>query len=114
MTELEHPAIPNYARGLRPRQFYAIVGLFWLYVTLSNVLYAYSMRVGIARATDIEVFASWDARVLQHLLLLPVVMVSFWASLRVQWSPLLVAVPLPFVIAQVCAGALGCVSTETS
>ena len=98
MTELEHPAIPNYARGLRPRQFYAIVGLFWLYVTLSNVLYAYSMRVGIARATDIEVFASWDARVLQHLLLLPVVMVSFWASLRVQWSPLLVAVPLQLTL----------------
>jgi hypothetical protein len=30
--------------GFVPRQLYAIVGLFWLYVTLSNVLYAYSMR----------------------------------------------------------------------
>ena len=98
MTENERPSIPNYARGLRPRQFYAIVGLFWLYVTLSNVLYAYSMRVGIARATDIQVFAPWDARVLQHLLLLPVVMVSFWASLRVQWSPLLIAIPLQLVL----------------
>jgi hypothetical protein len=98
MTEHEHPAIPNYARGLRPWQFYAIVGLFWLYVTLSNVLYAYSMRVGIARATDVQVFAPWDARVLQHLLLLPVVMVSFWASLRVQWRPLVIAVPLQLVL----------------
>lgn len=98
MTENERPSIPNYARGLRPRQFYAIVGLFWLYVTLSNVLYAYSMRVGIARATDIPVFAPWDARVLQHLLLLPVVMVSFWASLRVQWSPLLIAIPLQLIL----------------
>ncbi len=98
MTEHEHPAIPNYARGLRPRQFYAIVCLFWLYVTLSNVLYAYGMRVGIARATDVQVFAPWDARVLQHLLLLPVVMVSFWASLRVQWRPLMIAVPLQLVL----------------
>ena len=98
MTEHEHPTIPNYARGLRPRQFYAIVCLFWLYVTLSNVLYAYGMRVGIARATDVQVFAPWDARVLQHLLLLPVVMVSFWASLRVQWRPLVIAVPLQLVL----------------
>jgi hypothetical protein len=98
MTRNELPAIPNYARGLRPGQFCAIVGSFWLYVTLSNVLYAYSMRVGISRATDIPVFAPWDARVLQHLLLLPVVMVSFWASLRVQWSPLLIAVPLQLIL----------------
>jgi two-component system, LytTR family, sensor kinase len=98
MGENEHPSIPDYARGLRPWQFFAIVGLFWLYVTLSNVLYAYSMRVGFARATEIQVFAPWDARVLQHLLLLPVVMVSFWASLRVQWSPLLIAVPLQLIL----------------
>jgi hypothetical protein len=98
MIENEHPSLPDYARGLRPGQFYAIAGLFWLYVTLSNVLYAYSMRVGIARATDIPVFAPWDARVLQHLLLLPVVMVSFWSSLRVQWSPLLIALPLQLIL----------------
>jgi len=53
MTEIDHPSLPNYARGLRPRQFCAIVGLFWMYVTLSNVLYAYSMRSGIAHVTDV-------------------------------------------------------------
>ena len=98
MTENEHPSIPDYARGLRPRQFYAIVGLFWLYVTLSNVLYAYSMRTGIAHVTNVPLFAPWDARVMQHVLLLPILMISYWASLRVQWQPWLIAVPLQLLL----------------
>jgi two-component system, LytTR family, sensor kinase len=98
MTENEGPSIPDYARGLRPRQFYAIVGLFWLYVTLSNVLYAYSMRTGIAHVTNAPLFAIWEARVMQHVLLLPILMVSYWASLRVQWRPLLIAVPLQLIL----------------
>jgi hypothetical protein len=98
MTDNEHPSIPDYARGLRPRQFYAIVGLFWVYVTLSNVLYAYSMRTGIARVTDVPLFAAWEARIMQHALLLPILMVSYWASLRVQWRPLLIAVPLQVIL----------------
>ena len=98
MTEIGHPSLPDYARGLRPGQFYAIVGLFWLYVTLSNVLYAYSMRTGIAHVTNVPLFAPWDARVMQHVLLLPILMVSYWASLRVQWRPLVIALPLQLLL----------------
>jgi hypothetical protein len=103
MTEIDHPSLPNYARGLRPGQFYAIVGLFWLYVTLSNVLYAYSMRTGIAHVTNVPLFAPWDARVMQHVLLLPILMVSYWASLRVQWRPLVIAVPLQLLLGSLFA-----------
>ena len=80
------------------RQFFAIVCLFWAYVTLSNVLYAYGMRTGIAKMTTESPFAPWDARVLQHLLLLPFLLVSYWASLRIQWRPLLVAIPLQIIL----------------
>jgi hypothetical protein len=103
MTENEHPSIPSYAGGLKVRQFFAIVSLFWLFVTLSDVLYAYSMRTGIARVTNVPLFAPWNARVLQHVILLPFLAVSFWASLRVQWRPLLVAIPLQLVLAAVFA-----------
>jgi len=92
-----------YAGGLSRGQFFAIVGLFWLYVTMSNVLYAYSMRMGIARVTDAPVFASWNTRVLQHILLLPFLAVSFWASLRVQWRPLWATVPLQLLLGAVFA-----------
>ena len=61
------------------------------------------MRTGIAKMTTESPFAPWDARVLQHLLLLPFLLVSYWASLRIQWRPLLVAVPLQIVLGTVFA-----------
>ena len=88
----------RFAGGLSLRQFLGITGLFWVYVALSNILYAYSMRTGMARMTNVSLFAAWDARLLQHLLLLPVLLVSYWASLRIQWRPLLLALPLQLVL----------------
>src|SRR5271167_1939787 len=93
----------RFAGGLTRRQFLAIVCLFWVYVTVSNLLYGYSMRTGIAHLTTVTVFAAWDQRLLQHVLLLPMVMVSFWASLKVQWRPLLIALPLQLILGAVFA-----------
>jgi signal transduction histidine kinase len=103
MKESEIAATPAQAGGLSRRQLLAIVSLFWVFVTMSDVLYAYGMRTGIARVTDVPLFAPWDARVLQHLVLLPILMVSYWASLRVQWRPLLAAIPLQIVLASLFA-----------
>jgi hypothetical protein len=66
---------------------------------LSNVLWAYGMRTGIAKVTNETLFSPWDARVLQHLFLLPLILVSYWASMRIQWRPLLVALPLQLILA---------------
>ncbi len=93
----------RFAGGLSLRQFLGITCLFWVYVALSNILYAYSMRTGMARMTNFSLFASWDARLLQHAILLPILLVSFWASLRIQWRPLLVAVPLQLILGTVFA-----------
>jgi hypothetical protein len=93
----------RFAGGLTRSQFLAVVCLFWVYVTVSNILYAYGMRSGIARQTTVSVFATWDARLLQHVLLLPMVLVSFWASLKVQWRPLLLALPLQLILGAVFA-----------
>ncbi len=92
------PSARRFAGGLTPRQFLGIACLFWVYVTLSNILYAYSMRTGMARMTNFSLFAAWDARLLQHALLLPLLLISFWASLRIQWRPLFVALPLQLIL----------------
>jgi hypothetical protein len=93
----------RFAGGLTQLQFLGIVCLFWVYVTISNVLYGYSMSSGIARFTDLTIFAAWDQRLVQHVLLLPMLLVSFWASLKVQWRPLLIAVPLQVILGAVFA-----------
>jgi hypothetical protein len=94
---------PESAPGLSRRQFFTLVFVFWAYVTVSNVLYAYGMRTGIAKVTDLALFAPWNARVLQHLLLLPLVIISYQASLKIQWRPVLIAVPLQVVLGLVFA-----------
>jgi len=91
------------APGLSRRQFFTLVCLFWAYVTLSNVLYAYGMRTGISKMSEMSLFAPWTARVVQHLLLLPLVIISYRASLRIQWRPVLIAMPLQLVLGLVFA-----------
>jgi two-component system, LytTR family, sensor kinase len=93
----------RFAGGLSRRQFLGITGLFWVYVALSNILYAYSMRMGMLHMTNVSLFAAWDARLMQHLILLPVILISFWASLRIQWRPLLIALPLQLILGAVFA-----------
>ena len=82
------------AGRLRARQFFAIVLLFWSYVTVSAVLYAYSMGTTLAAFTQEAVFAPWQSRVLQHVLLLPLLLVCYAASLRLDWKPLWWKLPL--------------------
>ncbi len=100
MTEI---STRRFAGGLTRLQFLGITCLFWVYVTLSNILYAYSMRTGMARVTNVSLFSAWDARLLQHVMLLPVLLVSFWASLRIQWRPLLLTLPLQLILGVVFA-----------
>jgi hypothetical protein len=95
------PSARRFVGGLSVRQSLGIATLFWVYATLSNILYAYSMRAGMARMTNVSLFAAWDVRLLQHVLLLPVLLVSFWASLRIQWRPLLIALPLQLILGTV-------------
>jgi len=103
MMGLENTSMRRYVGGLTRRQFLVVVCSFWLYVAVSNILYAYGMRTGIAVMSSQSFFAPWDARALQHLLLLPFLLVSYWASLRIQWRPVLVAIPLQLVLGLVFA-----------
>ncbi|MGB8693803.1 MAG: histidine kinase [Steroidobacteraceae bacterium] len=79
---------------------------YWVYVTLSNILYANSMNAGFDAMSTERYFASWDVRVAQHAMLYPALAASVWASLKIRWRPLWGALPLQLLIATVFA-ALG-------
>ncbi len=82
------------AGTLAPWQFVGIVFAFWTYVTVSAVLYAYSMGSTLAAFTTEPVFASWHARVVQHALLFPVLLGCYTLSLRLEWKPLWRTLPV--------------------
>ncbi len=64
-----------------------ILTAFWVYVMLSNVLYARSMSATLDPMGSEHFFASWQSRVLQHLFLYPVLIACVWASRRIGWRP---------------------------
>ena len=79
--------------------YFGILSAFWVYVALSNVLYANSMQAMLLTLRAGYVFAHWDARLLQHVMLYPFLLTSVWASLRVGWQPLWRAAPIQLACA---------------
>lgn len=73
---------------IAPAPFLGIVCAFWAYATLSAVLYAYGLDRNFAEDVGRSLFASWEVRVIQYLVLLPPLLGCYWWSLRIGWQPL--------------------------
>jgi hypothetical protein len=89
---LAAPAAAQARRSFRP--VLGVLTVFWIYVALSNVMYANNMQASLSVMKVENVFAHWDARILQHLLLYPLFILCMWRSLRVGWQPPWRNVPL--------------------
>ena len=95
-------ATPAEAVRAPPAGFRPLLGLltaFWVYVALSNVMYANSMQASLSVQNIHNVFAPWDARIIQHLLLYPLFILSMRGALRTGWQPLWRALPLQLLCA---------------
>jgi hypothetical protein len=65
------------------RPLLGVLTIFWIYVALSNVMYANNMQASLSSMKVEHVFAAWDARLVQHLLLYPLFILCMWRSLRI-------------------------------
>jgi hypothetical protein len=90
---------PTKWRSARP--YLAIVAAYWVYVMLSNLLYAKGMSSAFLKLTEEKIFAPPFARALQHLELFPFLLLGYWASFKIGWQHLWRAVPLQFAIGAV-------------
>jgi hypothetical protein len=77
----------------------AVLTVFWAYVALSNILYASTMGQSLRAVNVTHFFAPWDARLVQHLLLYPFLILCVWASLRLGWRPLWRRLPVQLLLA---------------
>ncbi|MBS0612350.1 MAG: histidine kinase [Proteobacteria bacterium] len=84
-------------KDLRPQV--AILTGYWLYVALSNILYAAAMNANFQQMSGEAHFAPWDVRLMQHAVLYPALLVSVWASLKIGWRPLLPTTLMQLVVA---------------
>lgn len=105
-------AAPVERASLAAGPLVAVLTAFWIYVALSNVLYAHSMSLATDPDGTRHIFADWNARVLQHLILYPVLIACVWVSLRVDWRPLRRAIPIQLALglgfAALASPVLGC------
>jgi two-component system, LytTR family, sensor kinase len=86
------------------RQNFLILTVFWVYVALSNVLYANSMQAGFdSLPGKFHVFAPSCARLLQHLFLYPLLLGCVAASMRIGWRSLWRKLPLQLALAFIFA-----------
>jgi hypothetical protein len=82
------------------RQNFLILTVFWVYVALSNVLYANSMQASFdALPGRFHVFAPSSARLLQHLFMYPVLLLCVWGSWRIGWQSVWRKLPAQFLLA---------------
>jgi hypothetical protein len=97
---LPRPSSPFSApAALSFRRLLTVAAMYWVYVTVSDILYAHSLRVGFGEVTKLQLFLPWDARLLQHVALFPALIGCLWLSLRQGWRPLWRAVPLQLLLA---------------
>lgn len=74
--------------------FLWVLSAFWVYVAISNVMYATNMQASLSSMKVEHVFAPADARLLQHLMLYPLFILCMWRSLRTGWQPLWRTLPI--------------------
>jgi hypothetical protein len=77
----------------------AVLTVFWVYVALSNLMYASTMGESLRAVNVTHFFAPWDARLLQHLMLYPILILCVWGSLRLGWQPLWRRLPVQVLVA---------------
>ena len=80
-----------------------VLTAFWIYVTVSNVLYAHNMSLSLDPGGKENLFAAWPARSLQHLFLYPVLLLCVQLAMRIGWRPWPRRAPLQAILALVFA-----------
>jgi sensor histidine kinase YesM len=86
-------------RYLSRRAVLLLASLFWAYVTLTDIVYAEAMRIELLEMTNITVFWPWQFRLLQHVLMLPLLLVCYATAVRIGWRPARRRVPQQLALA---------------
>jgi Histidine kinase len=99
-------AMNNVGSAQKYRSEFALLIIFWAYVTATNIIWGMSMKANLASIGVTHVFADANERLLQHLILFPALLGAMWLSRRIGWQPLWRSIPLQLLCALLFA-ALG-------
>jgi sensor histidine kinase YesM len=81
------PVVEDTQRFLSRRGVLTLATLFWAYVTLTAIVYHEAMRIELSEMTGVMVFFPWQHRLIQHVLMLPVLLLCYSTAVRLGWRP---------------------------
>jgi two-component system, LytTR family, sensor kinase len=81
------PVVEDEEQFLSRRGVLTLASLFWAYVTLTGIVYHEAMRIELSEMTGVMVFFPWQHRLMQHVLMLPVLLLCYSTAVRLGWRP---------------------------
>ena len=84
---------------LSRRSVLLLASLFWAYVTLTDLVYHEGMRIELRELTGIMVYYPWEHRLMQHVVVLPVLLLCYSTAVRIGWRPARRRVPQQLALA---------------
>jgi hypothetical protein len=80
-------------------QVFVLTYIYWLYVTATDVVYAEAMRIYVADFTKEWVFYPWQHRILQHILMFPLLVLCYGTAMHLGWRPVWRRAAVQFLMA---------------
>ncbi|MDE2451623.1 MAG: histidine kinase [Gammaproteobacteria bacterium] len=97
------PMVPDDPQLLSFRAVLGFASLFWAYILLTNLVYAGAVRIEILEvagyANQAMLFLPWEQRLVQHVLMFPVLVACYWTAVRIGWTPARRRLPQQLAIA---------------
>jgi Histidine kinase len=85
---------------LSRRGVLTLSSLFWTYVALTDLVYHEGMRIELNELNPTAMlFLPWQQRLMQHVFMLPVLLVCYSTAVRIGWRPLSRRVPQQLALA---------------
>jgi two-component system LytT family sensor kinase len=81
------PVVEDTQQFLSRRGVLTLASLFWAYVTLTDIVYHEAMRIELSEMTGVMVFFPWQYRLMQHVLMLPLLLLCYATAVRLGWRP---------------------------
>src|ERR1700738_4308626 len=81
------PLVEDEEQFLSRRGVLALASLFWAYVTLTDIVYHEGMRIELSEMSNVMLFFPWQHRLMQHVLMLPVLLLCYSTAVRLGWRP---------------------------
>ena len=81
------PLVEDEEQFLSRRGVLTLASLFWAYVTLTDIVYHEGMRIELSELTSVMLFFPWQHRLMQHVLMLPLLLLCYSTAVRLGWRP---------------------------